>query len=179
MIYPGLSVTNVVLAVCLVIFLLIMFSQNKTEKAIRCGAYDRRLIEQGQWWRFLTVGFVHIQIWHFAMNMYSLTVLSSLERVIGPLWFAVILFASIFGGSLLQYRMSDARLAVGLSGGLYGLMTSYLLLLLLYGSVNPRSLLYMIGVNLLINLSPNVAWQAHLGGAVTGLALTVIYLVVR
>ena len=113
------------------------------------------------------------------MNMYSLTVLSSLERVIGPLWFAVILFASIIGGSIVQYNLSDARLAVGLSGGLYGLMISYLLMLLLYGSVNPRSLLYMIGVNLLINLSPNVAWQAHLGGAVTGLALTIIFLIVR
>jgi membrane associated rhomboid family serine protease len=57
-------------------------------------------------------------------------------------------------------------------------MISYLLLLLLYGSVNPRSLLYMISINLLINLSPNVAWQAHLGGAAAGLALTVIYLMV-
>ena len=178
MIYPGISVTNVVLLVCLLIFLSIMFSKNKTEKAIRLGAYDRTRIEQGQWWRFLTVGFVHIQVWHFAMNMYSLTVLSSLERVIGPLWFAVILFGSILGGSIVQYRFSSARLAVGLSGGLYGLMISYLLLLLLYGSVNPRSLLYMIGINLLINLSPNVAWQAHLGGAAAGLALTVIYLMV-
>jgi len=78
-----------------------------------------------------------------------------------------------------QYNLSDARLAVGLSGGLYGLMISYLLLLLLYGSVNPRSLIYMVVINLLINLSPNVAWQAHLGGAVTGLALTIIFLVVR
>ena len=85
MIYPGISVTNVVLLVCLLIFLSIMFSKNKTEKAIRLGAYDRTHIEQGQWWRFLTVGFVHIQVWHFAMNMYSLTVLSSLERVIGSL----------------------------------------------------------------------------------------------
>ena len=113
------------------------------------------------------------------MNMYSLTVFASLERVIGPIWFAIILFVSIFGGSIVQYNLSDARLAVGLSGGLYGLMTSYLLLILLYGSVNPRSLIYMIVVNLLINLSPNVAWQAHLGGAVTGLALTVCYLVLH
>ena len=70
-------------------------------------------------------------------------------------------------------------LAVGLSGGLYGLMISYLLLLLLYGSVNPRSRIYMVVINLLISLSPNVAWQAHLGGAVTGLALTVCYLVLH
>ena len=179
MIYPGLSVTNVVLVICLAVFLRILFSQDKTETAIRCGAYDRTRIAQGQWWRLFTVGFVHIQVWHFIMNMYSLTVFASLERVIGPIWFAIILFVSIFGGSIVQYNLSDARLAVGLSGGLYGLMTSYLLLILLYGSVNPRSLIYMIVVNLLINLSPNVAWQAHLGGAVTGLALTVCYLVLH
>ena len=175
MIYPGLNVTNVVLVICLAVFLRILFSQDKTETAIRCGAYDRTRIAQGQWWRLFTVGFVHIQVWHFIMNMYSLTVFASLERVIGPIWFAIILFVSIFGGSIVQYNLSDARLAVGLSGGLYGLMTSYLLLILLYGSVNPRSLIYMIVVNLLINLSPNVAWQAHLGGALFGVLMSFLF----
>lgn len=176
MIHTGVNVTNIVLALCLLNFFRIMTAQNKTEKAIQCGAYDRYLVERGQWWRLLTVGFVHIQFWHFAMNMLALNNFYIVERVVGHVWFAIILFGSVLGGSFLQYKMSRARLAVGLSGGLYGLMVSYIILLLLYGTINVQGLLYTVGINLLINFMPNVGWQAHLGGAVTGLILTGVFI---
>ena len=38
-----------------------------------------------------------------------------------------------------------------------------------------KSLLPLIGINLLINFLPNVAWQAHLGGLISGYLLYLIF----
>lgn len=172
-------VAMVVLAVCAIVFILInsasLDRRTQTQRAIRFGCYDRDRIRSGEWWRMLTVGFTHIQPWHVAMNLYALYNLSSLESYFGHVWFAVILFGSVLGGSIMEYMISDTRLSVGLSGGLYGLMTAYIILVIHY-HLNFRSILLTLGMNLVINFMPGIAWQAHLGGALTGLVLTEIYL---
>lgn len=183
-------VMMVTLVVCLVIFAIIRLGGNAggrtglpgradrsklLSRAVVCGCYDRVRIKKGQWWRILTVGFTHIQGWHIAVNLYSLYALSGLEEVYGHLWFSIILFGSVAGGSILEFLISKTRYSVGLSGGLYGLMFSYALLVWTYGG-NIRSLLFTIVVNLAINFAPGIAWQAHVGGALTGLVLTEVML---
>ena len=174
-------VCTVTFIICLAVFLIIRFGKGGSgraqllDRAIACGCYDRERIRRGQWWRFLTVGFTHMEGWHIAVNLYSLYALSSLEEMYGHLWFAIILFGSVAGGSLLEYAISKTRYSVGLSGGLYGLMFSYALLAWTYGG-NMRSVLITIVMNLAINFAPGIAWQAHIGGALTGLILTQIML---
>lgn len=177
----GISVWLVVLAVCAIVFFYILSGgPDKTARAVKCGCYDRERIRQGQWWRMLTVGFTHIQPWHIAMNMLALYNLRSLERFFGHIWFAAILFGSVIGGSILEYLISRIRYSVGLSGGLYGLMFGYFLILLTYRSASGlRSIAITLVMNLIINFMPGIAWQAHVGGAVTGMVLTEIFLLLH
>ena len=96
------------------------------------------------------------------------------------LFFALILAASVAGGSLLEYASSKVRYSVGLSGGLYGLMFGYFLILLTYRSVSGlRSIALTLILNLVINFMPGIAWQAHVGGAITGMVLTEVFLLLR
>ncbi len=177
----GLSVWLVVLGICAVIFFYITSGgSDKTSRAVKCGCYDKERIRQGQWWRLLTVGFTHIQPWHIAMNMLALYNLHSLETFFGHGWFALILFGSVIGGSILEYFISNIRYSVGLSGGLYGLMFGYFLILITYQSVSGlRSIAMTLVLNLFINFMPGIAWQAHVGGAITGMVLTEIFLLMH
>ncbi len=181
----GMSVWLVVLAICAIVFFYIISGNihsgsDQLSRAVRCGCYDRERIRQGQWWRLLTVGFTHIQPWHIAMNLLALYNLRSLEQFFGHAWYALILFGSVAGGSILEYAFSKVRYSVGLSGGLYGLMFGYFLILLTYRSVSGlRNIAITLILNLFINFMPGIAWQAHIGGAVTGMILTEIFLLIR
>ena len=177
----GLSVWLAVLVVCGIVFIYITSGgPDKTSRAVKCGCYDREQIRQGQWWRLLTVGFTHIQPWHIAMNLLALYNLHSLEDFFGHAWFALVLFGSVLGGSLLEYAISRIRFSVGLSGGLYGLMFGYFLILITYRHVSGlRSIALTLVLNLFINFMPGIAWQAHVGGAITGMVLTEIFLLLH
>lgn len=177
----GVSVWLVVLIICAIVFFYIVSGDRQSlERAIRCGCYDRERIRRGQWWRLLTVGGTHIQPWHIAMNLLALYNLRFLESFFGHAWFALILAASVFGGSLLEYATSKVRYSVGLSGGLYGLMFGYFLILLTYRSVSGlRSIAMTLILNLVINFMPGIAWQAHVGGAITGMVLTEVFLLLH
>lgn len=170
------AITYSVILVCAVIFFIIASSRDKTLTALRLGAYDRVAISRGQIWRLLTVGFVHIQVWHIAMNMYSLYNMRFMERLLGPAWFAGILFLSVLGGSIFEYFTSNVRFCVGISGGLYGLITSYFIIAYKLGALNLRSFMVTLLMNLAINFMPGIAWQAHAGGFATGFIMTVIFL---
>lgn len=177
----GINVWLIVLIVCAVIFFYIISgTSDKLDRAVKCGCYDRERIRKGQWWRMLTVGFTHIQPWHIAMNLLALYNLRMLESFFGHAWFAAILFGSVLGGSILEYLISKVRFSVGLSGGLYGLMFGYFLILLTYRSTaGLRSIAITLILNLVINFMPGIAWQAHIGGAVTGMVLTEVFLLLH
>jgi rhomboid protease GluP len=68
--------------------------------------------------------------------------------------------------------------AVGLSGGLYGLLAAYIYLVWQGGALRiPQvraSVLQTVGINLVINFMPGVGWRAHFGGAIAGLLLIMI-----
>ena len=177
----GASVWLAVLLVCGAVFLYINSGKgDQLSRAVRCGCYDREKIRQGQWWRMLTVGFTHIRPWHLAMNLYALYNLRFLEQFYGHVWFSAILLGSVIGGSILEYAVSKTRWSVGLSGGLYRLMFSLFLIMLHFRSVaGIRSIAATLVMNLAINFMPGIAWQAHIGGAVTGMILTEIFLLLR
>ncbi len=177
----GPSVWLAVLAVCAIAFFYISSSgAGRLERAVKCGCYDRVRIQRGEWWRLVTVGFTHIQPWHIAMNLLALYNLRSMENFFGHAWFALILFGSVAGGSVMEYFVSRTRYTVGLSGGLYGLMFGYFLILVRMNSISGlRGILPTLIMNLVINFMPGIAWQAHAGGAVTGLVLTWIFLLLH
>jgi rhomboid protease GluP len=167
----------ITILVCVVNFLLCQFSYsslNTVEREILYGAYYKAMLMAGEPWRLISGSFVHGSWMHLFMNMYSLYVLGfPMEQRYGHARFAAVLFGSSFCGFLFYYIIGDSTVCVGLSGGLYGLLAVYLVLLLhsrLFAQPQMRNqFMMMLVLNLLINLLPNIAWQVHLGGFLAGL----------
>ena len=174
--------TTVILVICALITVVISFwpsGLNDSERAIFFGAYYKAFCAAGEWWRFLTVGFVHVSVIHLFMNMTSLYMLGrALEPTLKPGKFLVLLFGSVIGGSVFYYCTGRNTVAVGLSGGLYGLLAAYVYLVWQGGALRipqvRNAVLQTIAINLVINFMPSVGWRAHFGGAITGLLLIMI-----
>ncbi len=174
--------TYVILGICILINIAITFFNfsTETETAILLGAYYKSFIIAGEWWRMLTCGFVHISIWHLFMNGISLLNLGTLfENRFGVLRYLIILFASVIGGSVFSFCMEGNIVAVGLSGGLYGLMGGYIILVILNGMIKRpdvlTQLIRVILINVMINFMPGIAVSAHLGGFLFGMVLTALF----
>lgn len=172
---PRTTLTIIVICSCICLAVnLFPFSGNLTEKAILFGAYYKAMIIAGEYWRIFTCGLVHVSLWHLLMNMYSLMYLGIvLERILGWKNYLMTLIISTVVGSLFLFVLSGNTVAVGLSGGLYGLMGCEVYILYRKGALRnrtvQRAVMQTVFMNMLINFMPTVAWQAHLGGAVGGL----------
>jgi membrane associated rhomboid family serine protease len=144
-------------------------------------------------WRFVTAAFAHSpgQVLHILFNMYALWVLGQyLEPMLGRLRFAILYLVSAIGGSVGYLLLASPPLlpltqegvngtgwfvpVVGASGAVFGLFGALLVLNRHLG----RSSSAMFGV-LAINavfgfVVPGIAWQAHLGGFLTGAAVAAV-----
>lgn len=133
-------------------------------------------------WRFLTSAFLHSTgfVLHIAFNMFVLYQVGPyLEQALGRLRFLALYLVSAVGGSVGVLLLADPLSpyswnggVVGASGAVFGLLGALLLVQRRIGGVN-RGLLVLIGLNFALGfVVPNVAWQGHLGGLLTGLALS-------
>lgn len=172
-------VTIIIGIICVGVYLIQWINgyADNSEGMILFGAYYKPFILAGEWWRLITVGFVHANVWHLMINMMSLYALGTALEPIMPKWkYLVILIGSVIGGSAFLLATPGNSVAVGLSGGLYGLMMTYTIIMIRAGGWKiPRvryALLSTLMINFLINFMPGVSWIAHLGGAVTGFLLT-------
>jgi rhomboid protease GluP len=176
-------VTLVTGVLCVLVYILQWISgfADSANGMILFGGYYKPFIMAGEYGRLLSVAFVHANIWHLLINMMSLYAFGrELETGISHMKYLLILFGSVLGSSLFIFATQGNILAVGISGGLYGLMVTYCILIYRAGYLkNPavrNAVLATMGINLLINFMPNVSWTAHLGGAVCGFFLTEILL---
>lgn len=129
-------------------------------------------------WRMLTSAFLHSQgfILHIALNMYMLWAFGqALEPLLGRVRFLALYLISAVGGSvgylLLTPLYEPGRPLYGVagaSGAIFGLFGAMLLVQRHRGG-DTRQLWVLIAINGVIGfLVPQIAWQAHLGGLVTG-----------
>lgn len=180
----GPFVTYYIAIICLLVYLISLYfykyTNNSFEVAIIIGGYYKILIVAGQWWRILTAGFVHVDIFHLLVNMISLFSLGRLlENYYGHLKYLIIIIAGIIFGNLFLFALNDNIVAVGISGGLYALLAA--LAMYIYNTKMYKipaimhNVIYIILVNLMINLLPSVGYYAHLGGFIAGILLAFIF----
>lgn len=132
------------------------------------------LAANGYWWQFLTAGFLHYGPIHIAMNMISLWIIGrDLELVLGRWRFTLVYFVALFGGSVAVYLFSDPQGQVaGASGAVFGLMGGVLVTVYRL-KLNPSSVIGLIVMNLVLSFAiPGISWVDHIGGLVTGGAIT-------
>ncbi|WP_138274787.1 rhomboid family intramembrane serine protease [Rhodoluna limnophila] len=130
-------------------------------------------------WRMITAGFAHSESnpLHVLLNMYSLYIFGSiLEPMLGRLRFLAVWLISVFGSSVaVMYLNTPDTWVIGASGGVFGLMAAYFVVLRAVGE-RSQSLLGLIAINLVFGfIMPGVSWQAHLGGLFAGGAMTAVY----
>ncbi|MFX0537421.1 rhomboid family intramembrane serine protease [Ornithinimicrobium sp. Y1847] len=172
-------VTWSLLGICIAVFLGQLANPLVTRELSFVG-----LLAGSEPWRFITSAFVHSPrgILHILFNMYILFAFGPmLEQALGRAKFlATYLLCAIGGcvGVLLLSGLDYWRTqVVGASGAIFGLLLLYVVLALRSGQV-PTALLVMIGLNLAIPFFVSgIAWQAHIGGALTGAAIGGLLLV--
>ncbi len=140
---------------------------------------SRQFIEQGEWYRLASSGFVHFGFLHVAMNMYLLYQLGRmLEPVLGSTRFALVYFASLLGGSAGALLLTPNALTGGASGAVFGLMAAAVVGLRHRG-VNPwrTGLGATFAINIVFTLAiPGVSVGGHFGGAIVGAACGTVLL---
>ncbi len=130
-------------------------------------------------WRALTSAFLHSpgSIIHIGFNMFALYIMGGyLEPMLGRLRFVLLYLISAIGGSagvvvLATFPDGWFTGVVGASGAVFGLFAAVLVLNWRMGR-ETGGIIGLLVINGVIGfILPNIAWQAHLGGAVTGAAL--------
>lgn len=127
----------------------------------------------------LTAGFVHdwSSPWHILLNSYAIWIFGrQLEPMVGKVRFLVLYLTSIIGGSVAVLWLSDPQTpVVGASGALFGLMGAYFIIIRTMGG-NSSVIFGLIAINLVMGFFVSgISWEGHLGGLITGLAISLIY----
>ncbi|MCA1781895.1 MAG: rhomboid family intramembrane serine protease [Intrasporangiaceae bacterium] len=127
-------------------------------------------------WRFLTSALVHGNFFHIGINMYALFIIGSiLEPALGRARFLALYALGSIGGSVAILLLASPtsndwfRPTVGASGAVFALFGALFVLQRRLGR-SSTGLLVLIGINFIFPFFyPNISWQGHLGGLVTGL----------
>lgn len=168
------TLTIVLIAVNVAFFLLDMASSYW----LRSQFIYAPAITEFEPWRMITAGFIHSSFLHVGLNMYSLYIFgSALEPALGKLRFATVYFLAILGGSVGVLLLdSPDSMVLGASGGIFGLMGAYFVVLRSLGE-NSSQMMGLIAINLVMGFLPglSISWQAHVGGLVVGGLVAFIY----
>ena len=138
----------------------------------------KRVILRHEYWRLVTMAFVHGGLIHLAVNLWSLLVIGPLiERIYGHLAFAVVYLAAGIGGAIASAAVPPVRVSVGASGAICGVLGALVAFLVVHRRSIPPSVLkhlspHSVGIvafmAVLGVLVPNIDQAAHLGGLATG-----------
>jgi rhomboid protease GluP len=132
-------------------------------------------INQGEWWRLITAGFLHGGLLHIAMNSWSLFILvTEVEQFYGTARLIVAYVVSTFIGFYFAYRVGTP--ALGASAPAFG-MFGIMLAMGLRERANPlvQAVRAHYGqwliIGLVLSLAPGISLAAHLGGLLGGFAV--------
>jgi len=152
----------------------------------------REILNNREWYRMITGGFVHGGLGHLAFNMITLYYFGPyLEAQIGSFAFLIVYFGAELAAhalTLLLHKDTPGYSAVGASGAISGLVFSFCLFqpfskIYLFFAIGIPAWLFafsFVGFSIWAmrkretGALGGIAHEAHLGGAIGGLVLTLI-----
>jgi membrane associated rhomboid family serine protease len=174
----GLSATNVLIAINVVVFLAevatgVTLGGSDSGWVYTHGALFGPLMSHGyhQYWRLLSAGFLHASLIHIALNMLSLWFVGRvLEPAINRTNFLAVYFAALLAGSFGSLLFEPQVPSLGASTAIFGIFGALIVVAYRRGIPIWQSGLAPI---LLLNLfftftAANISVGGHLGGLVAG-----------
>jgi len=185
----------VVLVACFLLELLVsQFSPNEGERPhftldptglgmVRSGAVlamgrhgGPNLLMRSEPWRLVTAMLLHGGVFHILMNGLSLLSLGMfVEALFGPAMFWIVFTLTGVVGNLVVVGFSHPGIAIGASGGIFGLFGALLGWTVrrggTFGRELRRQLLQSLLINAVISFMPGVSMAAHAGGFASGFVL--------
>lgn len=182
----AILITNILVFIALAISLqsLTMNTGRDVLAIIHWGANVNPLTLGGEPWRIFTSMFLHLGIWHLAINMLGLYSLGTdLEYGVGSWRFTLIYFICGVSGNLLNLLISFYSNSAGASGAIFGLCGYQLAAFLIsnYGDPAARrrvlmSFVFFVILSGVITLFVSVDLWGHIGGFIAGAILAVAQL---
>jgi len=139
-------------------------------------------VAAGQWYRLVSSAFLpgtgSLGILDIAFNMWALYIVGpGLEQVLGRVRFLAVYLLSAVGGSVLFYYLAPPdQPALGASGAIFGLFGAWFMVSRRL-HLDSRGIVMLIAINLVLSFvyGSTIAWQAHVGGLITGAVITAAY----
>ncbi|MGZ8746312.1 MAG: rhomboid family intramembrane serine protease [Mycobacterium sp.] len=166
-------VTYVLIGINVVMFALQMLAPGLERELVLISP----AVADGELYRLLTSAFLHYGPMHIVFNMWALYVIGPpLEIALGRLRFSSLYLLRALGGSVVVYLLSAlGGQTAGASGAVFGLFGATFVV----GrrlNMDTRWVIGLVAINLVITfVVPNISWQGHLGGLVTGAAIAAAY----
>ena len=180
--YKQPIVTYIIMAVCIILFILMELSGGSTNSQIllKYGANLDILVKNGEYYRLFTCIFLHIGIMHLICNMYSLYVIGrEVESLFGKVKYIIIFILSGIFRSIMSIAFTHNTISAGASGAIFGLLGALLYFGINYrtylGEAIKRTIIPIIVVNLIIGFfAEGIDLAAHIGGLVGGVLVSMM-----
>lgn len=158
----------------------------------RLSFIPQRITKQREYYRLVTAGFVHGSLGHLAVNMFTLFFFGPfLEATIGSTSFLIVYFGAELAAhavTLWRHRDTPGYAAVGASGAISGVVFAFCLfrpfdlLYVFFAIPIPAWLFAILFVAISVaamrrqdgSVGGGIAHEAHIGGALGGLVLTLL-----
>jgi membrane associated rhomboid family serine protease len=140
-------------------------------------------VAAGQWYRLVTSAFTvpgtaGIGFMDILFNMWALIFVGpALEQMLGRARYLTLYLLSAVGGSVLYYWLVPGNApAAGASGAIFGLFGAWFVVSRRL-RLDTRGIVMLIVINLAFSFiyHSTIAWQDHIGGLVTGAAVTAAF----
>ena len=161
--------TTAILALNILVFAAMVFTWRVSHGTARHSASQvgrglRPFTLGGQPWRVLSSTYVHIGLWHLAVNMWSLWQLGRLaERIFGEWAYALVYTATGIAASLTSLWWNPMRISAGASGALFGIVGALISALYLGKLPFPKPVVQRILKNLVMVVVVNLLFGASRG----------------
>jgi len=151
---------------------------------VNAGAQVNFLVAQGQVWRIFTAMFLHFNLLHIGLNMFSLFLIGGVVEMVFGKWRYLLIYlgSGIVGGILTFYVSPLNTLAAGASGAIFGVFGALGVFYILnrqalgrYGAGAITNWLFWLGLNLVFGFSqPGIGIWDHIGGLVAGMIIAAL-----
>ena len=171
-------VAYAILGITISVFLAQLLTQNTMGidlPATYLAKYNQ-LIISGQYWRLITPVLVHGSIAHIAFNMYALFIFGrNLEYQYGHGRFLLLYLLGGFAGNVVSFVLTPNP-SLGASTAIFGMLSAQGVFIYrnrrFFGNrARPilSNIIFILGINLILGMSPMIDNWGHLGGLIGGL----------